>query len=76
MCFIVTKRGRDAGPPDYSRDHCLFRRPDRLYYRLRKTVVQEKVAMGNSPVEYIVVGIITLVVIIYLIIALLAPEKF
>lgn len=32
--------------------------------------------MGNSPVEYIVVGIITLVVIIYLIIALLAPEKF
>ena len=30
----------------------------------------------NSPVEYILVGIVALGVLIYLIIALLAPEKF
>jgi K+-transporting ATPase KdpF subunit len=30
----------------------------------------------NSPLEYILVGIVTLAVLIYLIIALLAPEKF
>jgi len=30
----------------------------------------------NSPLEYILVGIITLGVLIYLFIALLAPEKF
>ncbi len=30
----------------------------------------------NSPVEYIVIGIITLAIIVYLVIALLAPERF
>ncbi|HEX4207392.1 MAG TPA: potassium-transporting ATPase subunit F [Ktedonobacteraceae bacterium] len=30
----------------------------------------------NSPLEYILVGIVTLAVLIYLVIALLAPEKF
>jgi phage shock protein PspC (stress-responsive transcriptional regulator) len=30
----------------------------------------------NTPLEYILVGIVTLAVIVYLIIALLAPEKF
>jgi K+-transporting ATPase KdpF subunit len=30
----------------------------------------------NSPLEYILVGIVTLGVLIYLVIALLAPEKF
>lgn len=30
----------------------------------------------NSPIEYILVGIVTLIVLIYLVIALLAPEKF
>jgi len=30
----------------------------------------------NSPLEYILVGIVTLGVLIYLIIALLMPEKF
>jgi K+-transporting ATPase KdpF subunit len=30
----------------------------------------------NSPLEYILVGIVTLGVLVYLIIALLAPEKF
>jgi K+-transporting ATPase KdpF subunit len=30
----------------------------------------------NSPLEYILVGIVTLGVLIYLTIALLAPEKF
>ena len=30
----------------------------------------------NTPLEYILVGIVTLGVLIYLIIALLAPEKF
>jgi K+-transporting ATPase KdpF subunit len=30
----------------------------------------------NSPIEYILVGIVTLGVLIYLTIALLAPEKF
>ncbi len=30
----------------------------------------------NSPIEYILVGIVTLAVLVYLIIALLAPEKF
>ena len=30
----------------------------------------------NSPLEYILVGIVTLCVLIYLILALLMPEKF
>ena len=30
----------------------------------------------NSPLEYILVGLVTLVVLVYLVIALLAPEKF
>jgi K+-transporting ATPase KdpF subunit len=30
----------------------------------------------NSALEYILVGIVTLAVLIYLVIALLAPEKF
>ncbi len=30
----------------------------------------------NSPIEYILVGIVTVVVLIYLFIALLLPEKF
>jgi K+-transporting ATPase KdpF subunit len=30
----------------------------------------------NSPIEYILVGIVTLAVLVYLVIALLAPEKF
>jgi K+-transporting ATPase KdpF subunit len=30
----------------------------------------------NSPLEYILVGIVALGVLIYLIVALLAPEKF
>ncbi|MEO8955001.1 MAG: potassium-transporting ATPase subunit F [Ktedonobacteraceae bacterium] len=30
----------------------------------------------NSPLEYILVGIVTLAIIVYLFIALLAPEKF
>jgi K+-transporting ATPase KdpF subunit len=30
----------------------------------------------NTPVEYILVGIVTLAIIVYLVIALLAPEKF
>ncbi len=30
----------------------------------------------NSPLEYILVGIVTLAVIVYLVFALLAPEKF
>ena len=30
----------------------------------------------NSALEYILVGIVTLAVLVYLIIALLAPEKF
>jgi K+-transporting ATPase KdpF subunit len=30
----------------------------------------------NSAIEYILVGIVTLAVLIYLFIALLAPEKF
>ncbi|MFL5662680.1 MAG: potassium-transporting ATPase subunit F [Ktedonobacteraceae bacterium] len=30
----------------------------------------------NTPLEYILVGIVTLAVIVYLVIALLAPEKF
>lgn len=30
----------------------------------------------NSPLEYILVGIVTVAVLIYLVIALLAPEKF
>jgi K+-transporting ATPase KdpF subunit len=30
----------------------------------------------NTPLEYILVGVVTLAVIIYLVIALLAPEKF
>jgi K+-transporting ATPase KdpF subunit len=30
----------------------------------------------NSPLEYILLGIVTLAVLVYLVIALLAPEKF
>jgi K+-transporting ATPase KdpF subunit len=30
----------------------------------------------NTPLEYILVGIVTLLIAIYLVIALLAPEKF
>jgi K+-transporting ATPase KdpF subunit len=30
----------------------------------------------NSALEYILVGIVTLAVLVYLVIALLAPEKF
>jgi hypothetical protein len=30
----------------------------------------------NSPLEYILVGIVMLAVLVYLVIALLAPEKF
>jgi K+-transporting ATPase KdpF subunit len=30
----------------------------------------------NSPLEYILVGIVTLAVLVYLILALLMPEKF
>jgi K+-transporting ATPase KdpF subunit len=30
----------------------------------------------NSPLEYILVGLITLAVLVYLVVALLAPEKF
>lgn len=30
----------------------------------------------NSPLEYILVGVVTLGVLIYLVVALLAPEKF
>lgn len=30
----------------------------------------------NSPVEYVLVGIVTVVVLVYLFIALLLPEKF
>lgn len=30
----------------------------------------------NSPVEYILVGLVTLSVLVYLVLALLKPEKF
>ncbi|HAH01387.1 MAG TPA: potassium ABC transporter ATPase [Ktedonobacter sp.] len=30
----------------------------------------------NTPIEYILLGIVTLAIIVYLVIALLAPEKF
>jgi K+-transporting ATPase KdpF subunit len=30
----------------------------------------------NSPLEYILVGIVALAIIVYLVIALLAPERF
>jgi|GraSoi2013_100cm_1033763.scaffolds.fasta_scaffold437984_2 K+-transporting ATPase KdpF subunit len=30
----------------------------------------------NSPLEYILVGLVTLGVLVYLVVALLAPEKF
>jgi len=30
----------------------------------------------NTPLEYILVGIVTLALIVYLVIALLAPERF
>jgi len=30
----------------------------------------------NSPLEYILVGIVTLCVLVYLVLALLMPEKF
>ena len=32
--------------------------------------------MANTPIEYILVGLVTLAVTVYLVIALLAPEKF
>lgn len=32
--------------------------------------------MANTLIEYILVGIVTLAVTVYLVIALLAPEKF
>ncbi len=32
--------------------------------------------MTNTPIEYILVGIVTLALAVYLVIALLAPEKF
>jgi K+-transporting ATPase KdpF subunit len=36
----------------------------------------KEVSSMNSPLEYILVGIVTIGVLIYLVIALLAPEKF
>jgi F subunit of K+-transporting ATPase (Potass_KdpF). len=30
----------------------------------------------NTPLEYLLVGIVTAIVIVYLVVALLAPEKF
>jgi K+-transporting ATPase KdpF subunit len=30
----------------------------------------------NSPLEYLLVGLVTLGVLVYLVVALLAPEKF
>ena len=30
----------------------------------------------NTPLEYILVGLVTLAIIVYLVVALLAPEKF
>jgi K+-transporting ATPase KdpF subunit len=30
----------------------------------------------NTPLEYILVGTVTLAIIVYLVVALLAPEKF
>ncbi len=30
----------------------------------------------NSPLEYILIGLVTLGIIVYLVIALLAPERF
>ncbi|WP_126548254.1 potassium-transporting ATPase subunit F [Dictyobacter kobayashii] len=30
----------------------------------------------NTPLEYLLVGIVTLAIVVYLFIALLAPEKF
>ncbi len=30
----------------------------------------------NSPLEYILIGVVTLAIMIYLVIALLAPERF
>jgi K+-transporting ATPase KdpF subunit len=30
----------------------------------------------NSPLEYVLVGIVTLAVLVYLVLALLMPEKF
>ena len=30
----------------------------------------------NSPIEYILIGIVTLAIMIYLVVALLAPERF
>ncbi|EFH86053.1 potassium-transporting ATPase subunit F [Ktedonobacter racemifer] len=30
----------------------------------------------NTPLEYILVGIVSLAIVVYLVIALLAPEKF
>ena len=37
---------------------------------------EQKEGTMNTPIEYILVGIVTLGVLIYLLIALLAPEKF
>jgi K+-transporting ATPase KdpF subunit len=36
----------------------------------------DKEGCMNSPLEYILVGIVTVGVLVYLVIALLAPEKF
>ncbi|WP_201368902.1 MULTISPECIES: potassium-transporting ATPase subunit F [Ktedonobacter] len=30
----------------------------------------------NTPLEYILVGIVSLAIVVYLVVALLAPEKF
>lgn len=32
--------------------------------------------MMNTPIEYLLVGIVTLALIVYLVLALLVPEKF
>ena len=41
------------------------------------TFVAKKRRKGmNSPLEYILVGIVTLAVLVYLVLALLMPEKF
>lgn len=37
--------------------------------------MERKIGM-NSPLEYILVGIVTVAVIVYLVMALLMPEKF
>jgi hypothetical protein len=39
-------------------------------------MVSKENVMGNTPLEYILVGTVALLVIVYLVVALLAPEKF